>query len=192
MRSFFQFFGPTSFPAKSYNFLVMTGVFDGFTFSIVRTCSQRGATICSKQDYNFELTLLALSTCQIRMSAYAGKPMLCPPMTFALRMLLCLRWVIRNSKMLLYVIEMSELLGIFDVLTVVLLKIQVFWEVTLCHWVSNSFWWKDRSAFIVRVKQSMTTWPWRWMHCDLLNWQHSILLQKIGILIEGYIFPSFC
>jgi len=170
----------------------MTRVFDGFNFSIVRTCSQHGATICSKQGYNFELTLLALSTCQIRMNAYAGKPMLCLLMTFALRMLLCSRWVIRNSKMLLYIIELSELLGIFDVLTVVLLKIQMFWEVTVCHWVSNSFWWKDHSAFVVRVKQSMTTWPWRWRHCDLLKWQHSILLQKIGIIIEGYIFPSFC
>ena len=96
----FSFFlgggGATSFPAKSYNFSVM-GVFVGFPSSIARTCLQRGATICSKQGYNFELTLLAPSTCQIRMSACVGKPMLCLLMIFALRMLLCLRWAIRYS-----------------------------------------------------------------------------------------------
>jgi hypothetical protein len=133
---------PYSLPAKSYNFSVMTRVFVGFAFSIVRTCLQRGATTCSKRGYNFELTSLALSTCQIRTNAYAGRPMLCLLMIFALRMLLCLRWVIRNSTVLLHVMEISELLWRFDVLTVVLMKIQVFWEVTLCHWVSNSFWWK--------------------------------------------------
>jgi hypothetical protein len=38
------------------NFPVMTEVFVGFAFSIVRTCLQRGATICIKQGSNSEQT----------------------------------------------------------------------------------------------------------------------------------------
>jgi hypothetical protein len=45
---------------------------------------------------------------------------------------------------------------IFEVFTVVLLKIQVFWYVTLYGWV-NSYWsLKDCSAFISNVKHSLT------------------------------------
>jgi hypothetical protein len=35
----------------------------------------------------------------------------------------------------------------FEVLTAVLLRIQVFWDVTLCHWVSCHGVAKDRSVF---------------------------------------------
>jgi hypothetical protein len=42
----------------------------------------------------------------------------------------------------------------FEVLTAVLMKIQVFWDVMLCHWVNISCLFKVHSAFTVRVKQS--------------------------------------
>lgn len=38
------------------------------------------------------------------------------------------------------------------------LTVEMFWNVTLCHWV---FWnmWKERSAFICRVKLSKALHP---------------------------------
>ena len=41
-----------------------------------------------------------------------------------------------------------------EVLTVLLLKIQGFWHVTLCHWVSSSRCFEDNIVFITGVMQS--------------------------------------
>jgi len=46
---------------------------------------------------------------------------------------------------------------IFEVLTVILLKIQVFLDLTLCLWGSSLDISKDHSSFIIRVKQFKKT-----------------------------------
>jgi hypothetical protein len=56
----------------------------------------------------------------------------------------------------------------FEVLTVVLLKIQVFWNVTLCFgWVAPNV-TEDCNAFIFRVKKPKNS-PRRWRHHILFN-----------------------
>jgi len=42
----------------------------------------------------------------------------------------------------------------FYVLTAVLLKMQVLWDVVLCHWASISWHSEDHSVFIFMVKRS--------------------------------------
>ena len=42
-----------------------------------------------------------------------------------------------------------------EVLTVVLLKVQALWDVTLCRQASNSFSFQEHTAFAFMVKQSL-------------------------------------
>jgi hypothetical protein len=53
--------------------------------------------------------------------------------------------------------EHSKFITRFQVFKMVLLKIQVCWDVTLCHWTSSCWRFEESSPFIFRVKQSDKT-----------------------------------
>lgn len=61
----------------------------------------------------------------------------------------------------MFVLWMSELY--VDILTAMLLNIQVFWDVMKCHWVCCSQYWKDCSVF--KTPELHTLW-------------HTIISQK--------------
>jgi len=73
----------------------------------------------------------------------------------------------------------------FKVFTVQHLRIQVFWDVGLCRWVSTSQCLVHIQGH--RVKQSKMAWPWGQRHYDPLYLhepltRHSVMSKKIRIL----------
>lgn len=90
-----------------------------------------------------------------------------------------------NNKMEIYRIE---------VLTALLLKITVSWDVALSCWGRSCNVSEDHSLFIFRVKTSVlswTTWAWRWRWCSSLKcqepftWWHRIISSDIGLFLQG-------
>jgi len=72
----------------------------------------------------------------------------------------------------------------FEILTPMLLKVKVFWDVMPCRWTNSCRRLKDVRTFTFSAKQSRTAWPWIWRHYDpselreLLSQRHSVTPQK--------------
>jgi hypothetical protein len=81
-----------------------------------------------------------------------------------------------------------------EILTKVLQRIQIFWDVILCHQVSGPWHFERFWCICLLVSSSQkriaswTVWPWRWRHYShFKQWepptqQHSIISQSIWIL----------
>ena len=83
----------------------------------------------------------------------------------------------------------------------IVLRIQVFWDVTLCYWVVSFELLKECSTFIFKGQavQEDHTFPLellRWghgipsTHWEPLTWQHSIISKKTWSLLNGKFFRN--
>lgn len=70
-----------------------------------------------------------------------------------------------------------------EVLTAMMLTVQVFWNVTFCHWVFCNV-WKECSAFVFRVKLSKALQSFRLLGTAQC---HSTISQKTWIWIFIYV-----
>lgn len=100
-------------------------------------------------------------------------------------MLIGLRWCLQcfaqslSSCVFVCSIKHASYSAKLKVLTMMLLRIGVFWDVTLCYWVSGSCSSKHRCAFVVCIKQSSWAgWFWRWRH-DTLEQQERLIKNTV-------------
>jgi hypothetical protein len=90
-----------------------------------------------------------------------------------------------------------------EVLTAVVMKNSIFWDITPCSLLKVNWHFKGRVAFIFRVKEVLILlasvwflawlilWPWRWRqhvplkHRVTFNKLHGIICQKTELFYQG-------